>query len=214
MKNILLDVESILKKYHNIGVMVSGGLDSTLLAYLLYDIRNKNELTNQIQLFVVPRPDDSYLHVQRVVRYLDKHFNMKSDIIIAGTGDVHHSKQLASGLKEVIQKYDCDVFLTAITTNPPEKLPNYQYGTFKDENGVAYDGPNRIKSNHPRIVDAFWDYTKKDTVKLIKDLNLTEIMNLSHTCTGSKLIRCGKCWQCCERAWGFSQNNFKDTGKM
>lgn len=214
MKNILSDVEVILEKYHSIGVMVSGGLDSTLLAYLLHDIKNKTNKTNQIHFFVVPRPDDSTIHAERIVNYLDSHFNMKSVINIVGSGDVHHSKQLTSGLKEVIEKYDCDIFLTATTTNPPEKLPGYAYGQFKDSDGTVYDGPSRVKSWHPKVFDIFWDYNKKDTVKLIKDLNLTELMNITHTCTGSKLLRCSKCWQCCERAWGFSQNNFEDTGKM
>lgn len=214
MSNILSDIEEIMNKYQKIGLFVSGGLDSTLLAYLLHHIKLKNNLTNTFHFFVVPRPDDSVNHVKRIADYINKEFNTNIPINIVGTGDVHHSKQVTSGIKEALEKYDCDIFLTSTTTNPPEKLPNYAYGTFLDADGTPYDGPKRVKSSHPKVYDIFWNYNKADTVKIIKDMNLTEIMNITHTCTGSKDIRCGRCWQCCERAWGFNQNNFIDTGTM
>lgn len=219
MKNIYKDVEAVLEKYQNIGIFISGGLDSTVLAYLLFDIRNKTNRKNKLSLFVVPRPDNSYEHALRVIDYLEKTFDMSTDLNVVGTGDVHHTKQLTSGLKEAVEKYECDIYLTAITTNPEnanpaEKLPNYQYDTFKDENGVPYNGPKRIKSWSPKVFDVFWDYTKIDTVRVIKEMGLTEIPNITHTCTGSKSLRCGRCWQCCERAWGFERNNYKDTGTM
>lgn len=214
MRNIITDLEGLLEKYQSIGLLVSGGLDSTLLAYLLYDIKSKKNLTNTFQFFVVPRPDDSVLHVNRIVDYIGNHFNVPTTIHVVGTGDLHHSKQVTSGIKDAIENYDCDIFLSSITTNPPEKLPNYAYGTFLEPDGTPYDGPTRIKSWHPKLIDPFWDYTKEDTVRIIKDYNLVDIMNLTHTCTGSKSTRCNKCWQCCERSWAFNKNNFVDTGTM
>ena len=214
MRSIITDLEVLLEKYQSIGLLVSGGLDSTLLAYLLHDIVSKKNLTNTFQFFVVPRPDDSVLHVNRVVDYISKHFNIRPIIHVVCTGDLHHSKQVTSGIREALENYDCDIFLSSITTNPPEKLPNYAYGTFLEPDGTSYDGPIRIKSWHSKLLDPFWDYTKEDTVKIIKDYNLIDIMNLTHTCTGSKSIRCNRCWQCCERSWAFNKNNFIDTGTM
>lgn len=214
MKNILTDLEGLLEKYHSIGLFVSGGLDSTLLAYLLHDLSQKKNLNNNFKFFVVPRPDDSVIHVNRIVDYIGKHFNVGTTIHVVGTGDTHHSKQVTSGIREAIENYYCDIFLSSITKNPSEKLPNYAYGTFLEPDGTPYDGPIRKKSWHPKLLDPFLDYTKEDTVKLIKDYNLVDIMNLTHTCTGSKSIRCNRCWQCCERSWAFDKNNFTDTGTM
>lgn len=215
MKNILSDIEDVLNKYHKIGLFVSGGLDSTLLAYLLHDIKYKKKLTNEFEFFVVPRPDDSVLHVDRIINYIDKHFNQPaSKVHIVGTGNLHHSAQVTSGIKEAILNYDCDIFLTSTTTNPPLQLSHYQYGKFIDADGTPYNGPIRKKSWHNKLIDIFWDYNKKDTVKIVKDMNLVDIMNITHTCTGSKKLRCGKCWQCCERIWAFEENNFIDTGTM
>jgi hypothetical protein len=219
MKNIYKDVEAVLEKYQNIGIMISGGLDSTVLAYLLFDIRNKTNRKNKLSLFVVPRPDDSHHHALRVAKYLENTFGVSISLTVVGTGDVHHTKQVTSGLKEAVENYDCDVYVTAITTNPedadpPEKLANYRYGAFVDEKGVPYNGPKRIKSWSPKVFDVFWDYTKEDTVRVVKEMGLTDIPNITHTCTGSKSLRCGQCWQCCERAWGFQKNNYEDTGTM
>lgn len=214
MRSIITDLEVLLEKYQSIGLLVSGGLDSTLLAYLLHDIVSKKNLTNTFQFFVVPRPDDSVLHVNRIVDYIGKHFNVPTTIHVVGNGDVHLSKQVTTGIRDAILNYDCDIYLSSITTNPPELLPGYEYGKFCDVDGTPYNGPIRIKSWHPKLLDPFLNYTKQDTVKIIKDMNLTEIMNLTHTCTGSKSIRCNRCWQCCERTWAFNKNNFKDTGTM
>jgi hypothetical protein len=215
MKNILTDVEEILEKYRKIGLLVSGGLDSSLLAYLLHDIKYKTNRNNSFEFFVVPRPDDSVVHVNRIVDYLDNQFNQpKSTIHIVGRGDLHHSKQVTSGMTEAVLNYDCDIYLSATTTNPPELLPNYKYGFFREPDGTPYNGPVRKKSYHPKLIDIFWDYTKEDTVKIIKDYDLADIMNLTHTCTGSKSTRCNACWQCCERAWAFKKNNLIDTGTM
>lgn len=211
MRNILTDVEEILDKYQKIGILISGGLDSSLLAYLLHDIKYKTSRTNTFEFFVVPRPDDSVTHVNRVVDYIDHHFNQtKSTINVVGSGDVHHSKQVTSGIKQAIFNYDCDIYVNAITTNPPVTFSN----TYSSPTGIPYQGPVRVKSYHPKLIDVFWDYTKKDLVKVIKDYDLTEMSDLTHSCAGSKSIRCNACWPCCERAWAFAENNFTDTGIM
>lgn len=206
MKNIHDEVKLVLEKYHNIGVMVSGGLDSTLLAYLLLTYRTDNV----IRLFVVPRPDDSHNHALRIGEYLNKTFNVELELNVVGNGDVHHSKQVTSGLKEAIENYNCDIFLTSVTKNPeslqpPEMLHNYNYGGFI---------PKRVKSWHNKVYDVFWNYTKECTVAVIKELQLNEIVELSHTCTTSKTVRCGRCWQCCERQWAFNKNDYEDKGTM
>jgi tRNA(Ile)-lysidine synthase TilS/MesJ len=220
MTEVLTNLEHILKTNHKIGISVSGGLDSTLLAYLAQDIKRKNNLSCTIEYFCVDRPDDSVVHVKRVVKYIDSYFNQPlSTIHIVGDGKLHHTEQVKSGMREAVQKFDIDVLLTGVTKtpescDPPEYLPNYEYGKFVGGDGIPYNGPVRVKTKNPKFINPFWDITKVETVKLIKELNLSFIPKLTHTCTGSKTVRCNKCWQCCERAWAFSKNNFIDIGAM
>lgn len=220
MNKILLDLEHIIKSNKVVGISVSGGLDSTLLAYLLHDIKYKLNSDVQLKYFCVPRPDDSIAHVQRIVQYIDAHFNQPpSEIHIVGDGTLHHSEQVKSGMREAVQKYELDVLVTGVTKtpescDPPEYLPNYEYGKFVEPDGTPYNGPVRVKTQNPKFINPFWDITKVETVKLVKDLNLSFIPEITHTCTGSKSLRCNRCWQCCERAWAFSKNDLIDTGTM
>lgn len=217
---ILTDIENLVKTYNTIGVFISGGVDSTLLAYLLNDFKIKIKPDLTIKYFCVKRPDDSELHAKRIVNYIDEKFGLNtSNINFVGTGNTHHSAQVRSGMIDALDNYEFDVVLTAITKNPesldpPELLPDYEYGRFVDPDGSVYNGPKRVKAKNPKVLNPFWDYTKADTVKIIKDLNLLDIPNITHTCTASKTIKCGKCWQCCERAWAFYKNDFIDTGTM
>lgn len=220
MNDILKQLEDIVVNKRNIGISVSGGLDSTLLAYLLHDIKHKTNSPAKLQYFCVPRPDDSIVHVERVVAYIDSYFKQPpSKIHIVGDGTLHHREQVKSGMREAVQKYDIDVLVTGVTKTPescepPEYLPNYEYGKFIDPDGTPYNGPVRVKTQNPKFINPFWGITKVETVGLIKELGLAVIPEITHSCTGSKSIRCGRCWQCCERAWAFSKNDFIDKGTM
>lgn len=215
MKNIYNDVQAILDKHQKIGVMVSGGLDSAVLTYLLLSLKKDNT----IELFVVPRPDDSHQHVLRVKAYLDNLFDVNLSVHVVGNGDVHHSKQVTTGIKEAVEQHDCDIYLTSTTKNPesldpPEMLSGYKYGTFLSPEGIPYNGPKRVRSWHSKVFDVFWEYSKKDIVAIVKEKQLDGLASITHTCTASKTLRCGRCWQCCERAWAFEKNDYEDKGTM
>lgn len=215
MDSILNNLETIVKNNRVVGISVSGGLDSTLLAYLLHDIKYKLDSDTCFKFFCVDRPDDSIVHARRIVDYIDNHFNQpRSEIYVVGNGSLHHTEQVRSGMKEAITNHDLDLLVTGVTKNPDELLPNYAYDSFKDPDGTLYNGPVRVKPINPKFVNPFWDVTKEQTVKIIKELNLIDIPQITHTCTGSKTTRCNRCWQCCERAWAFLKNDFIDTGTM
>lgn len=214
MTEVLTNLEQIVKSNHKIGVSISGGLDSTLLAYLVQDIKHKNNLSCSIEYFCVDRPDNSVFHATRIVKYIDSLFNQpESTIHIVGDGSLHHTEQVKSGMREAVQKFDIDILLTGVTKTPesckpPEYLPNYHYDTVSK----SYNGPVRVKTQNPKFVNPFWDITKEETVRIIKELDLSFIPKITHSCTGSKTLRCNKCWQCCERSWAFSKNNLVDNG--
>lgn len=215
MNSVLSILEDIVRNNIVVGISVSGGLDSTLLAYLLHDLKYKLDSGVQFKFFCVDRPDDSITHARRIVDYIDKCFNQShSKIYIVGDGTLHHAEQVKSGMREAISQYGLDLLVTGVTKNPDELLPNYVYDSFKDLDGTIYNGPVRVKPQNPKFVNPFWDVTKQETVKLIKDMALIELPNITHTCTGSRTTRCNRCWQCCERAWAFLKNDYIDTGTM
>jgi len=194
MNSIIEDIESIIQTHNTIGVFISGGLDSAILAKLLLDTKQKLNTTNKIVFYTVPRTDDSFTHARRILKFIG-HDNTISQV---GNHKTHHSRQVLSGIIEALEDDSVNIFLLGDTSNPVA-LP---------------EGPIRIKSDNIRVHQPFFDYTKDEVIQLAIDLEYTELFNQTHTCTESKTLRCSNCWQCRERAWAFTKLNYIDTGTM
>lgn len=202
MRNIITvinEIESKIKSSPNIGLFLSGGFDSTTLAYTVLDIISKNNYESKIVYYTVPRYDDSELHSNRIVRWLNSRYSINTNIKIVGDPDLHHSQQVISGIKECL-KEDSTVTLFLGDTKNPDDLPN---------------GPIRIVSKYDYIYQPFIEYDKTITLQIANHFNIiNDVSLISHTCTESKKIRCNKCWQCKERIWAFNKLNYIDVGLM
>lgn len=190
-KQIIIDIS------HNIkcGIMLSGGLDSAVLLYLLY----ANGVRN-IQTFTIDKADGSAFHAGRVVDHFNQKFiiNINSPILV-GDPTVHHSLQSRTALDDILTNYNVDLIYNALNTNPPG-LTNLS------------GAPKRATSAPPRVVLPFIDLYKTHIIDLMYELKQEDLLNVTHTCTEQNMGRCGTCWQCGERAWAFSQLNKTDTG--
>jgi hypothetical protein len=193
IKNTLLPILSTNK---TVGFFVSGGFDSALMLYVCSLICQEENLSTDFIVFTVPRHDDSITHSKRVINWVTKKFNSKIKTFMIGDPDLHHSDQVWSGVVPALNL--CPCIILSDTANP-SCLPN---------------GPVRTKVVTPGVIQPFIDVTKKDTVALAIHLGLTDLMEITHTCTESKFLRCNQCWQCRERAWGFAENNYIDLGNM
>jgi len=60
----------------------------------------------------------------------------------------------------------------------------------------------------------FAHLNKSHTVELAHRFRFDHVFTKTHTCTERARGRCGVCWQCRERQWGFKENNLKDPGKI
>lgn len=198
IKKQLLD---ILKYSKKAGIFISGGFDSGLLLYLIGNTIKQNNLHTEVIIFVVPRFDDSIIHATRIANWVGQITDMRYKIIQVGNPTLHHSEQVESGIIEVLNNLDgIDAIFTGATTNPSISLPG--------------EAPRRGRPAAQIVHRLLLPYNKSATVQMVIELGLIDLMLLSHTCTQSKNIRCGKCWQCSERAWGFAQNNYTDPGSM
>ena len=188
----------ILNQDKKFGFFISGGFDSAVLLYICCLIRQQENLPSHFEIVTVPRHDDSRLHSARIVEWMNNKFNIDLTTSIVGNPDLHHSKQVWSGTTVVWNKLD--YLLYGDTINPPT-LPN---------------GPVRALENFwpNKVIRPFIRACKDNVVQLAIELELNELMKISHTCTESKTLRCNICWQCRERAWAFEVNNYKDPGTM
>lgn len=202
MQNFYGSILAYLQGKKNVGIFISGGFDSTILLYILCKIIANEGLDIAVKVFTVPRYDDSTVHADRVLVWIRSIFNSIEFVVEhIGDPDLHHSKQVLSGIQAVRVKLPELSILLADTSIPLElQTP---------------DAPQRVKSHNSLIIQPFIDYDKRTTVTLAEEMGkLDEIARISHTCTQSKLWRCSNCWQCYERAWAFKSLGLNDCGKM
>lgn len=200
-ENIIKHLELIVDSYKNIGVLSSGGLDSSVLLFLLLKLSEERKTNNKIKVFTVPRIDGSKNHSSSIVDFLNKKFNIQIEHKIVGDIKLKEpARQVVSGITAALNDTSLDIVLAADT-----KMPDFE---------VIPGEPNpvRVRGHMPRYDQPFFNYTKDYTVKLAIENNLDEIFLRSHSCVTLDHGRCNQCWWCKERSWAFAQNNYIDPG--
>jgi hypothetical protein len=183
--------------------MLSGGLDSAVLMYLILK-ENKNI---NIQPFSIPKHDGSHTYVESILNYFESYFEIKlPNTTLVGDPSVHHTDQSTVAVKEIFKTYPAIDFLFFATNQNPQY--DFDYSPYPQG---SY--PNRVKvPPHPKILMPFIDMYKDQILKILFDNTQEELLLLTHSCTEQKTGRCGQCFQCNERAWAFCQLDKTDPG--
>ena len=186
----------------SVGIMVSGGLDSALLLYLVAKEIHDTNSTISLNVFCVPRPTDgSNSHALAVVDYVNTEYNISS-YTIRGDVDMHHSTIVYFAYRDIVSEGLSDCIFLGDTANPDTPLQ-----------GVCPTAwPNRLTDHNKDVYQPFLQYSKKYIIALIDMFDLMTLAKLTHSCTAHKHKRCDKCFQCKERAWAFECNNTDDPG--
>ena len=177
-----------------IGVLVSGGLDSALLYYLLQTLVDDRYT---ITPFTITRNDGSNVHAQLVIDYVNHVLNKPKQIsTILSINEPDSNMQVEAGMREIIKQNVNVTYIGLIETLPIHCI------------NVA--GPyNPIDTDN--FVYPFKNLNKSHIVDLIYKLNQTELFNITHSCVSEK-NRCGICNRCNERKWAFNQLGLTDPG--
>lgn len=190
------DIAHSIPRNKRIAVVVSGGWDSAVLWYIVY-----NECKRRGQScrpYTVPKLDGAKRWANEVLKWS----GYPGETNIVGRVDADDpSKYVPSGVKEIMDNQYAD--LCYIGTN------------------AYYDGMNPDHERKPPSLynaehfcrHPFWYMTKDETVQLGFDLGIAQdIMNITHSCTELDAGRCGYCPWCKERAWAFNQIGKTDEG--
>jgi 7-cyano-7-deazaguanine synthase in queuosine biosynthesis len=183
----------------NYGIMLSGGLDSAILLYLLIN----QEPLIKIQPFTIDKTDGASRYAESLIDHFNKKFSLSiSKTIYVGNPKAHHRSQSTTAVIDIFNNYPVDHLFIGINQNPPEL--NHLPGA-----------PNRDKgSKDPRIIFPFVDFLKTDILKIMVEHGQEDLMYITHSCTEQSIGRCNQCWQCTERAWSFSSIEMIDNGKL
>ena len=209
----------ILDQYTKIGIKASGGLDSTILSYMLAlykrDERPDIDLI-PITLIESTKPFQfmySSMSLQKIseltgIKFGTHYFNMvHTHLICEGQDDL------------VLSLYDNEIIeghFYGVTLNPPADA-------FPDQTGVDHDR-DRLPDGkkYPTVMDdnnwqPLANIDKKGVCELYKSLGVfDELVPLTHSCEmihGEYLMQldvskhCWQddCWWCQERLWGFGR---------
>jgi len=170
--------------------MLSGGLDSAVLLYLIIN----QQPSIKLQPFTIDKTDGSSLYVNKIVDHFNKKFNLSIPYTIyVGDPTAYHRLQSTTAVIDIFNNYSVDYLFNGINQNPPElnNLPG---------------APKRDKeSKDARIIFPFVNLLKTDILKIMFKEKQDDLIHITHSCTEQKIGRCDVCWQCTERAWAFSQ---------
>jgi 7-cyano-7-deazaguanine synthase in queuosine biosynthesis len=179
-----------------IGVLVSGGMDSALLYYLLVKLNVEQGFTHKITPYTIIREQGSIEYAQPIVDYVNNLFGIATSTIeIVGDNTLAENQQVESGCVDVLKKSNL-IYLGLI-----EEL---------EVHTIGWRPPIKWKESENRLYP-FKDLNKSHLVDLIFQFKQEKLFELSHTCNLPG-PRCGACNGCNERRWGFEQMGYADPG--
>lgn len=191
----------------NIGISLSGGLDSSLILYLLVKMiqeRNDDDVTiYPIVCYDVDNEsiDEPYT-VQRIINWIEDYTGMDEIIApISVTPYSHPSSEKRDVIKANMlylqRRFDCEFTLTGISLGMPE-APRTGEAPWSADSDIL-----RLHDLHPHRFP--WSTVNKKFISAqYKKLGIEELATLTNSCTVSSTTPCKVCWWCEERYWAFN----------
>lgn len=184
--------------YRKIGVLVSGGLDSALLYYLIKKLTLSDDRYTVIP-YTITRNDGSSRYAQPVIDYVHEILNIEHQYSTKLEIDEPNNElQVAAGMRELRSTDRNLIYIGIIQTLEEHAL----HGVPK-----PYVPTNSELFNYP-----LKDLTKAHIVQLIIQLGLEKLFTLTHSCVYDIDTPCGVCNRCNERDWAFTQLGLIDPG--
>lgn len=222
------------KDWKRIGISISGGADSTLLAYLICsNTKAEIHFTNQIRLWKT-RPWQEHIADQVIDWFRNRFDNIfyvhrnlippelewadKGPTIVDEYGKLKSGNQiiLRSHNEYIAHRYKLDALYGGLNQNPSIEIE----GSLKDrDEGNIYLKPHYIHYGI-NICHPFVNVKKDWIIGQYFKHNILDLLNLTRSCEGEfeeinyktytpgqHVPICGKCFWCKEREWGFENRN-------
>lgn len=193
---ITIDLPPIPKK---LGVMISGGLDSAILYYLILAQNEQLGNIHEVVPLTVLRKEGSKNFAKLVVAHVHDHFKREYlDPIIVGDPQLPEEQQVKSGVLAA-WKLGINIVYTGLIEQLPQHMVGWQPIPYSEN--VKFKVP-LAHLNKSHIID------------LIVQLEQTPLFYITHSCSAHEISRCRNCNGCDERQWGFEQLGLMDPGTI
>lgn len=176
--------------HKKIGILISGGIDSTILYYILSINKFEHQSIHLFSMLPQKSKFDIFKHrISNITEFISKKTNVLSDV-------TYFSKIIIlRKAVDLILQSGMDCVYTGCN-----KVPDIQ---FPIKNIIPGDSPPfrgpALNENHIR---PFIDIEKPEIIKLYYKYNIQELMTLTHSCGFSLIQECGECFFCLEKKWG------------
>ncbi len=200
-KDNLLTVEVTLSTTpETIGVLISGGLDSAAVYFLLEQENQRLGNIHEIIPFTVSRKEGSRYFARPVIEQVQRFFGVPLvPPLEVGDNTLYEPQQVFSGAKDVINSGCSKVYLGMIV-----QMPEFTLGW-----------PIYRLVETPTYKMPLLHVTKAHVVDILNKSGQQALFHLTHSCdSGTGLGRCGQCNGCRERQWGFDQMGLEDPGRV
>jgi hypothetical protein len=182
----------------NIGVLVSGGLDSALLYYIAKSLAIQDNKFNVIP-YTLERDNSSRTYAQLVIDCVHDKLNIERlDTKCIPILQTDRDAQVSEGIRKLLKEKLNLVYVGIITTLPEHAL---------HEVSPPYTPVDIDLVNYP-----LKHLTKDHIVDMTIKLGIDKLFEWTHSCVYDIAGRCNKCNRCNERAWAFTQLGLIDPG--
>lgn len=183
--------------------MFSGGLDSSILLFLLHKKNIDLNLGCEIIPFSVPRRTGTVHHTANVLEWQRNYFARNLPLpVFVGDPEVNHQHFVSEAAKQALNEHGVSMLFFGDTLNPPaEEIPPSEILP-----------PVRPKSTKFVLQQPFLRFDKRLPVRLYFDHGVQEMLKPTHSCCLEIFGRCDHCFFCNERAWAFRSQGLIDLG--
>lgn len=182
-----------------IAVLISGGIDSAILYYLLLTENNNTGNKHNILPISIMRSEGSEYFSKLVVANMNEKFDLpKQDAIIVGDPLLPDNEQVKSGVLEAFS-IGFNIVYCGIIDQHPDHMVGWT--------------PAAITESH-KFKIPLKNLNKSHIIDLVIKCNQQDLFYITHTCVKFKIGRCHACNGCNERAWGFEKLGLVDPGNI
>jgi hypothetical protein len=185
-----------------IGVLVSGGLDSAILYYLMLLENEKTGNMHDIFPVSMLRKEGSKYFSNIVIGYVNSQFKIPFvEPQLVGDNSLPDDQQIKSAVVQLLEVEGFNMVYVGVIEQLPQHMIEWQ--------------PIPSKENK-KFKTPLVSFNKSHIIDLIVQFKQESLFYITHSCSYKKfqIGRCNRCNGCNERSWGFSQLGLTDPGTI
>jgi 7-cyano-7-deazaguanine synthase in queuosine biosynthesis len=183
-------------EYKVTNILFSGGMDSTILLYLLAKEIHQNNYDIKIICHAFGN-NSCKENLKSITNYVQSRFNVKILLII-----YRHKYWIRDMVKQILDLYGATVYSGCNKVVEDKFIPT-KY--------IPHDTPPiRGPAYNDFHIRPFIDMNKIEIMDIYLKENLLELLKLTHSCGIHSDTPCGECYFCMERSWAATSLNVKD----